>query len=173
MHKTLELNKEEFDYLKNNVNGFLEKGSIPQEPQFVVVCGPVGTGKSTIRKKKFNKGFVLIDAGEVYLKLTNNESNRIEKLEGFIEIVGSLLTAEAIDQKRNIVIEVLMDNEQPIKSIIDKMVEKGYKVKLEYIHADPVTSWKRNISREKHNISSYHTQGQTMAWFSQFLGLEM
>lgn len=167
--KLIEITNDEFEYLSKIVDELLAKGDHSQEPNFIIMCGGVGSGKSTIRKQKYNEGYVVIDAGEVYLKLTDNEKNKIDKIDAFIDFVGSFLVSEAIEKKKNIVIEVLLDKQQPIMDIIDKMLKKGYKNNLEFIECDPVEAWKRHLGREKNNISSYNTQDQTMAWFSHHL----
>lgn len=162
------MNDNEIKHINIVVEDFLKTGLSSKQPQYVIVCGPVGTGKSRMRKQKYSKDYVFIDAGDIYLKLTDNETKKVDKIDQYVEITAKSLVSRAIEQKKNIVIEIIMDKEQPIKSIMDKMIEKGYKVQVDYIHNDPVKSWENNLNRGKHNISAYYSQDQTMSWFVNY-----
>jgi len=81
-----------------------------------------------------------------------------------------MILQESIGAKKNIVIEIIGDNEKIIIPVIDKMKEIGYETSLEIIHCDPVEAYKRHlkaVEEDKDYISSYFTQEATLSFFYQ------
>ena len=53
------------------IKSFFSEDSLPQKsnPKCVIITGGIGSGKTTLRKQKFNIGFLVLDANEIFLKL--------------------------------------------------------------------------------------------------------
>ncbi len=170
--KIVHLDADEFKYLSVVSDFFLQNSKVEESPIFIVVAGGPCAGKTTFINKEYNNGYVLIDAAQIHLKLTDNESRKVEKYNAYFDFIGMQVVSAAIEGKKNIVVEIIMDKSEPIQSIMDKMIEKGYKVNVKFIECDPVEAWKRNLNRAKHNISAVYTQDQTLSWFVRYLGLE-
>jgi predicted kinase len=163
---------DEYLYLTGISESFLYKEITGGQPEFVIVAGGPGSGKSTIIKDKYNNDHVLVDAAKIHLAITENESKKAEKYNSYFDFIGMHLVACAIEGKKNIIVEIIGDKMEPIRSIIDKLIEKGYKVDFQFINCDPEEAWKRNLQRDQLNISAVHTQDQTLSWFVRYLGLE-
>ena len=156
-YKLIQFSPEEYREIMKAKDYFLKKGDRGNPPKFLVICGPVGTGKTRLRRGKYQEGYVVIDEGDIYARLKPILISD-EKYADFIDFVIANLIREAIVGRKNILIEVLMDKMEPIKTIMNKMIALGYKTEIEYIHNDIAKSWENNISRGKDNISAYYSQ---------------
>lgn len=166
--KIRKLDVEKYLRVKKIEDEFLQKSEPQTEPLFVVLGGPVGVGKTTLRREQYAKGYVNIDSEDVAKSIEGFLSGPDELAE-YLDVMGSELVARAITERRNIVIEVQLDSAEPIGSIISGMKKAGYKTQLMVVKNDVETSWKNNINRDKDSLSSVHTQGLTMAWFVRYL----
>jgi len=61
--------------------------------------------------------------------------------------MGSLIAKQAIEQKRNITMEVIGNSLEDTRALIDAMKSVGYKVHLANIECDPVESYKKAHKR--------------------------
>jgi hypothetical protein len=63
--------------LNVEVERLFDASSIPSggAPRFVLIMGPIAAGKTTIRKSKFGRGYVLIDAADIFLNLCRGGDN--------------------------------------------------------------------------------------------------
>ena len=70
----------EYD-LRKELNKFMDTSSLNkgEEPIFVLILGGVGAGKTTLCKNRFSKGFVVIDAGQIFSNLGGTENHRFGK----------------------------------------------------------------------------------------------
>ncbi len=146
---------------------FLVAGTASDEPVFVVIAGPIGVGKTTIRHKDYAAGYVNIDAEDANKAIDAFIADPEEQAI-YLSVLGEELVARAIHERRNIVIEVLMDNVEPIKSIIESMTAIGYKVDIKVIHNTVEKSWENNQNRPKGSMSALYTQDLTMSWFTTY-----
>ena len=122
--KTVLLETEELKYLLNIIKAFLQNGKVEKNPKLIIISGGVGAGKTTIIKEKFSVGNVYIDAAQIHLILTGNETKKIEKYNLYFDFIGMQLVKCAIEEKYNIIVEIIGDKIEPVKSIIDKMIAK-------------------------------------------------
>lgn len=170
-YKTIKFDGEKYLELMKVADEFLQKGSIDETPKFVIITGGIAVGKSTERKNKYNKGYVFIDAGAIYMKLTENETKKIERAEEYCPIIGEMMITMAVKDKRNIVIELIGDKYEDLDKIIQEMTKRGYKINIEALIGDIADCYQRHLKQEKEgrdDISSFHTQNATMQIFTNY-----
>ena len=84
-----------------------------------------------------------------------------------MEILGRVLARKAISEKRNIVMEIIGNEEEECRSLIDAMVAMGYKISLQQVYCDPAEAHKRHmkaVEEDPHYISAYFTSSYHMKW---------
>lgn len=161
------LDAEKYLLVKAAEDEFLGKSPITEKPRFVVIDGPVGVGKTTIRREKYADGYMMVDAEDCFQAVKKIEGDA-EKRTLYLQALGAELVARAIAERRNIVIEVLLDEIEPIQTIIKKMKDAGYDVQVVAVQNDVEKSWQNNLNRGKDNVSALHTQDLTMSWFTSY-----
>jgi len=167
MNKQIELTEEEFKKIEDVINNFLQKGAANDSPKFVVLTGSIASGKTTIRKEKYSKDYVLIDSGELFDSFDAKNNENTEKKSGHMMIAGIELVKRSITEKRNIVIEITADTPEKgdkLKQIIDKMSSLGYKAEIEAIYCDVEECQRRN-AKGRDNMSSYYSTDETLHYF--------
>jgi predicted kinase len=147
------------------IQPYLENGTSGDHPTFTIIMGPVGSGKSRLIKETYGAGNVLIDAGRLYLDLTENETKAFEDVHGIVLFLGKYLLNESIRTKKNILIEITSGTVESIEAIADKMKSNGYENKILFIDNSIENSWKNNLSRSVNNISAHYSQGETIGIF--------
>jgi hypothetical protein len=119
----IKLGSDELERIEKVIDSFLRKGKQDYPPTLVVLAGSVASGKTTIRREKYPQDYVLIDAGELLDIFTENKSgDDAKKMEQHAMVAGIESVTKSIAEKRNIVIEILGDNKEPINSIVDNMM---------------------------------------------------
>jgi hypothetical protein len=147
------------------IDKFFDDSSIPAsgESEFVLILGPVCSGKTSLRRQLFSRGYVLIDAAEIFLNLSNGEYFEFGKaFEEPMEIIGSMIAKRAIDERRNIITEMIGDLET--KAVFDAMTAINYKVQIKYLECDIEEAYRRNLNRGDDSISAAHTQAYHQRW---------
>ena len=141
-------------------------GPVNRQPEIVLILGAVCTGKTTLRKQQYSKGYVLIDAAEIFLSLSNGEyfDFGFEPFEPPLEIIGGMVARQAIFERRNIVTEMTVSFDEEIKTVVDAMRGIDYKVQITWVHCDLETAKKRNMNRGDDNISAWYTQLYHQRW---------
>lgn len=166
-HKLL-LKPEEFTTIKGIIDPLLARGETSDSPQFAVVMGGVGSGKTTTRRKDYSDGYVQFDYGEIQIAIQNSFGDDHPNISGFTRLASLLIFNEAINKKKNIVIEIIGDDKVSIEPVIDNMLALGYKVKMNLVECDPAEAYKRHlkaVDEDKDYISAYYTQGATLSYF--------
>src|SRR5262245_47862249 len=148
------------------IERFFDDSSIPMngQPEFILILGPVCSGKTTLRRQQYSKGYVLIDAAEIFLSLSRG--NYFEFGEAFeepMEFIGNAIVQRAIKERRNIVTE-MTGGSNDINTIIDAMTELNYKGQVPYVHCDLEEAKRRNRKRGNDNISAYYTGRYHERW---------
>jgi hypothetical protein len=163
----MKLTEKKYSGLTEFVEKNVALGDASDPPRFVIISGGVGVGKTTHRKDKYSKGWVLVDAGEVYQAI-RPLVDAPEDEETLMYLAGNWLLSKAIADHKNIVIEIIMDKVEPIQSIIGQMKGEGYEVELVGMVNDIKKSWENNLNRDKNNTSAYYTQDETLSWFEEY-----
>lgn len=166
--KQIDLTPDELNKIESVINIFLQKGFTSNNPKFIVLAGPIASGKTTILREKYSKDYVLIDSGELLDAFNGKDGDDPEKKAGYLMIAGIELVKRSIAQKRNIVIEITADTNDKadkMKQISEKMSLFGYKTEMQYIHCDPEECEKRNL-KGRDNVSSYYSTDETLHYFT-------
>jgi hypothetical protein len=141
-----------------------------EPPAFVLVMGGIAVGKTKIRSKKYSKGFVVVDAAEIFLELCDGAYHDFPSIfEGKLNVIGETIVGRAINERRNIVCEVIGDDPDSIAPLITALKQNGYRVSIEAITCDLEESIRRNEGRSDNDISSYYTQDFHIKWLSAVL----
>lgn len=151
--------------LGKEVARFFDDSSIPAsgQPEFVLILGPVCSGKTTFRRQNFSKGYVLIDAAEIFLNLSNGEYFEFGEAFGEpMEIIGGMIAKRALEERRNIVTEMIGDEE--IKAVFEVMTAINYKVQIKYLECGIEEAYRRNLNRGDDSISATYTQTYHQRW---------
>lgn len=134
-------------------------------PDFVIVMGGPAVGKTTLRKQKFSKGYVLVDAADIFTRLCKGLSLDFpEDLEEPMEVVGTMIAGRAVAERRNIVTELIGADYDATAELIEAMRSIGYKISVNGVNCDVVEAQRRNLARGDDNISGYFAEEFQRKW---------
>jgi hypothetical protein len=136
-----------------------------QRPRLVLLMGPPATGKTTVRKDRYPTEYVVVDAGEIFLNLSRG--GYFPFPEAFLEPMGSIGTQvarRAVFQLRNIVVELIGTQCEPVKEMLDAMYALGYEIDVQYITCDLEEAIRRNASRGPDCISAHFAERFQRTW---------
>jgi len=131
-------------------NRFFDDSSIStnQQPQAVVITGGVAAGKTTMRREKYSKGYVVLDACEIFLNLCRGQYQDFPgKLEEQMELIGNSVARRIFHERRNFVTEIIGADYDSVKQLIGAIIEAGYKADVVYVDCDPVIAFDRALKR--------------------------
>ena len=153
------------------VDDYLAMGSIAPEgtpASVVLIAGPVAAGKTTHRKQAYSNGYVLVDAAALFVSLAPDQVLAFpDDLAEPLEAVGSTLARRAIEERRNVVTEIVGMNADAMSQLTEAMSAAGYRTTVEYISCDADVAWQRNISRGENDISAYYAEPFNLRWLTQ------
>lgn len=156
----------EFD-LFAEVDRYFEKSSLPVEkqPQLVIIMGAIAVGKTTFRKQHFSTGYVLVDAGDIFLSLSRAEDFDFPgPFEEMLDMIGRLVVSKAIDERRHIVTELIGTDLGPTKQFMEAMRAIGYSISAQVITCDVEEALRRNAARGDDDISCYYAEPYQRRW---------
>src|SRR5262245_4139113 len=85
---------------------FFDDSSLPGEgqPHFVLLLGGVSSGKTYTRRRRYKRGYVIVDAAEIFISLSRGgyydfPDGLVEPLEA----IGSLVALRALAERRHVV----------------------------------------------------------------------
>lgn len=174
--QTIQITEDEVLKLTEIVKPFWEKGVANIPAQLVILTGGVAAGKTTIRRQKFSDGYVQFEYGDIYTAIKKATDVEESKLINYAIFASNLVLKESLAAKKNIVTEVIGDNESLISPIIDEMIKNGYKVSINYVSSDPVEAYQRHLKAVKEDEdywSAHFTQGETLLAFYNQLDLPL
>lgn len=169
---TLNFNVDEIKKMLTIVSSICSAGLSGKQPKLVIFTGGVGAGKTTIRKQKYQKDYVHFDPADIWAIVKKEFDIDDPKVESYSFAVCDLVIKDCLENKRNMVIELIGDHKEPLTMIIDKMVTKGYSVDLQHIECDPAEAYKRHlraVDEDEDYLSAYFTQDITISFFNQYL----
>jgi len=143
--------------------------SAPGEaPVCVIVTGPIASGKSRYRHAEFS-GFVAIDPPDVYRFLTSGNTAVPENIGHLLQTVGRGLARKAINERRNIIFEVVPTEEisPAYEETIGRLKGAGYRIRLMLIDADLQVAEARNRMRGLTNVSCWFAEADTIEWLDE------
>lgn len=135
------------------------------EPKLVVVMGPVAVGKSRLRRERFSKHCVTVDAGDIFIQLSRGRYIPFPSfLEEAMDMGGNLVAHQAVQERRNIVCELIGVEVEPVKKLMDAFRSLGYFIDVVGVTADFEQSARWNQERSDDNISAYYTEPYHHRW---------
>jgi hypothetical protein len=148
---------------------FHDASAAGNPPKAVILMGAVATGKTTLRKQQYSSGYVLIDAGEIFLSLSRGEFLPFHgPLELAMEAVGRGVTVRALSERHNIVTEIIGGNQQLLDQLITSLQNLGYRVQIAQLTCTPEEAVNRNLTRRlEESISAHYSEPFHSRWISE------
>jgi len=149
------------------VERFFDDTSLGGQGQlrFVLLLGGVSSGKTYTRRRRYKRGFVIVDAAEIFISLSRGgyydfPDGLVEPL----ETIGSLVAMRALAERRHVVTEMLATDRKQFESVVHAMTGAGYHAEVVWIECDPAEGWRRNTTRGDLDISAAHCQEFHHRW---------
>lgn len=146
----------------------VKKKAPRKRPRFVLFVGGVGVGKTTLRRQKCAKGYVHIDASEMFAEISGNDGGDFPGVfEADLEAVGSRVVKEAVRGKRDIAMEVIGDTPGMLRALAEGVRSIGYEAKAVALTCDPEEALKRHrhaCDTDPTYVSAYFTQDFHLRW---------
>lgn len=139
-----------------------------EKPQFILIMGGVCSGKTTFRKEKYSDGYIIIDAGEIFIELSKGEYFDFPShLEDEMNKIGLAKCRNVINKRENIVTEIIGTEYEAVQEILDLMHKVGFETKIEYLECSMDEAWKRNVNRSADDISAHYCEPYHVKWLKQ------
>ncbi len=151
----------------DEVNRYIDELSIPKKmpPVAVVIMGGLAAGKTTLRKHEFAKGYVLVDAADIFVNLCNDEILPFPgDLQQSMNLVGLSLAKRVVCERRNLVTEILGTEYESTKQLITALKRAGYCVNAAHVKCDIEEAVRRNADRSRGEISSVYSESFNRSW---------
>jgi GTP pyrophosphokinase len=143
------------------------------KPRFVLFTGPIGAGKTRLRRRHYPSGYVVLDAADIFNALSAGRYFDFpDWLEEPMEAVGREVARRAVAERRHIVSEMVGHDASELVRLTDAVVEAGYELQVAYVHCDFAEAWRRNLARGDDNISAWFSQPYHFRWLLEAFGGE-
>ena len=134
------------------------------QPTLALIMGPVCSGKTKLRREHFGKGYVLIDAAQLFIDLGGIDLDFPSLLKEPMVTIGKEVARRAVMGHMNIVTEIVGATVEPITELIDAMTAAGYRVEVVNVTADLPICIEREKHRTRGNVSAYYAEHYQMNW---------
>lgn len=84
-----------------------------------------------------------------------------------MNLIGALVADRALEERRNIVTEIIGADYDETKALIDAMTAIGYHVEFVYVSCDFEQAVKWNLERGDACVSAYYAEPFHRAWLLQ------
>jgi hypothetical protein len=149
------------------IDQFFDDSSISttQPPRAVIFAGGVGAGKTRMRRAKYSVGFVVLDAGEIFLRLCEGRYLDFPgPLEEPMDLIGYGVARRIFKERRHFVTEII-GAELPLATrLIEAIKGSGYLVDFIGLTCDVNVAWERNVNRGENNISAFYMEPFHQRW---------
>jgi len=143
-----------------------------EAPRIVVLMGTPAGGKTTLRKERYASGYVLVDAADIFITMSNGEYFDFPgPFEEMMNIVGSFVADRAIRERRHIVTEIVGSDFSPTKQLLDSMLSAGYRIDVQAVECSLEVAIERNESRGDDCVSAYYAEPYQRAWLQRAAAL--
>ena len=140
-------------------------GPVPTPPRFVLVCGTPASGKTRLRHAKYARGYVSVDAGDIFRRLPDHEAMDFPGEHAWmVDAIGSAVAARALEERRHVVTEVFGLDQPATVELIEAMKAAGYRTEVVGVRASVEQSVAWNEERGLDNVSSYFTDEFNVRW---------
>jgi hypothetical protein len=153
--------------IRHEIDRYFDDSSLAREeaPRIVLIAGGPAAGKTWFRKEKFARGYVVVDAAEIFLSLSRGEFFPFPgPFWEPLDLVGGLVARRAIRERRHIVTELIGAEYEPLEQLIEAMLAIGYAVSGTHITSPLDLAMQRNLDRANDNISAYYTESFQRRW---------
>jgi len=153
--------------VNDELDRFFDASSMPatDKPVFVLIMGAVAVGKTTLRKEKYSKGYVTVDAAEIFLNFSRGEYLPFPgPLKEPMDLMGRLVADKAVREKRNIVTEIIGADFSEVKPLMDLMLAVGYRIEVIGVTCPFEEAMKRNLGRGDDSISAFYAEPFQRGW---------
>jgi hypothetical protein len=153
----------------DEVDRFFDESSLPVEgrPKAIILMGPPAAGKTTLRKRRFASGFVLIDAVPIFLSLSRGVYYPFpEPFCEQLEILGSLIASRAISERRNILTEIIGNDFETTSAMFDALKLADYAIEAVAVNAPVEQCAEWNMMRGDDDISAFYAEEFQIRWIT-------
>ena len=134
------------------------------KPKLAIIMGPICAGKTTLRRRKYASGHVLVDAAQLFIDLGGMDLDFPSTLEESMEHIGSEVARRAMAGGMNIVTEAVGSRYDPVAELVDAMTAVGYEVEIVFVNLDLPSCIEREKGRAQDNVSSYYAEPYQLKW---------
>src|SRR5262245_29673034 len=126
------------------VRQVFDPGSTPKDgkPSAHIITGPVGSGETTYRRRYRTRGYVVLDAGEIFLSLCCGRSFDFPSsvFRNEIDWIGHQIAKTAMVERRNLVCELnsLSCSVERLHALLDILRGRSYEIIFELVECDSV-----------------------------------
>jgi dephospho-CoA kinase len=134
-------------------------------PRFVLVCGTPASGKTRLRHTTYARGYVTVDAGDIFRRLPDHEEMDFPGEHAWIlDAIGTAVATQALEERRHIVTEVFGLDQPATVELLEAMKAAGYRTEVVGVRASVEQSTAWNEERGLDNVSSYFTDEFNVRW---------
>jgi len=135
------------------------------QPELVLITGGVAVGKSRMRRARYAHGYVNLDAGDIFIRLSRGHYIDFPSfLEEPMDMIGQMVASQAVQERHNIVCELVGAEFEPMKKLIETYRALEYKTTVVGVTADLEQSLLWNQQRSDDNISAYYAEPFHHRW---------
>lgn len=140
-------------------------GPLDRDRKAVILMGPMCTGKTTIHRGADGKGFLPLDAGDLFVAMAGSSEPRFAgPYLAELDAIGRRLLEVGLENGFNVMVEIIGSDANILTAMIAKLRGHDYKVAVNYIHAPFDECVRRQGVRGDDNLSAYFTEGFHQAW---------
>lgn len=164
-----ELTSDEVKLSAPKIMQYLKEGHKSEEPELVIIMGPVAAGKTSYIKKHYANGFVWIDMARIFFDLQKDTGIKLNRKNEIINFIGIVTLELAILEKRNIVVEMIGEDLEKIEGVIDAMKMQGYNTKITIKNSvdDSCFGGENSESKPAEYMSAFYTESFHIDWFEK------
>lgn len=135
------------------------------QPTASILMGGVAVGKTVRRRQVYSESSVLIDAAQIFLDLEAGDDEDFPGRFGSrLEAIGRFVSERALRERRNVVTEIIGDDLESTKALIDALKDAGYKVAVVGVTCDLGVSIVRSKNRTESFVSAYYAGPINTRW---------
>lgn len=155
--------------MRKEVEKFFDDSSVPRgrDPKLVLLLGPVCSGKTFVRKRDYSKGYVLVDAAEIFRSLSRGGRHQFGTIFGEpLDLIGGFVAYRALKERRNVVTEMIGDRREEVEAVIDAALALGYEVEVKAVQCGLDEARRRLRRRGPDEVSARDTQSYHHRWIT-------